>query len=128
MLFRSDSLFGALPRGRIETAFIPEVVYAFMVGNDTNINFRTGVRFTYGEYEIDVPKNPMTVLEILSGMRPASWLTLPSTCYNNRIQAGLLNTYGYEGFTVYPRDFKDREETRTRILAEYAEVMRGMRI
>lgn len=123
-----DSLFGALPRGRIETAFIPEVVYAFMVGNDTNVDFRTGVRFTYGEYEIDVPRNPATVLEVLSGMRSASWLTLPITYYNNQIQAGLLNTYGYEGFTVYPRDFKDREETRAKILAEYADIIRGMRV
>jgi hypothetical protein len=123
-----DSLFGALPRGRIETAFIPEVVYAFMVGNDTNLNLRTGVRFTYGEYEIEAPKNPYTVLEVLSGMRPASWLTLPITYYSNQIQSGLLEAYGYEGFKVYPRDTKDREETRAKILAEYADDIRRMRI
>jgi hypothetical protein len=123
-----DSQFGALPRGRIETAFIPEVVYGLMVGNDTNLNFRTGVRFTYGEYEIEAPKNPYTVLDVLSGARAAAWLTLPITYYNNQVQAGLRDAYGYEGFTVYPRDFRDREETRAKILTEYADVIRGMKI
>lgn len=123
-----SNLFGALPRGRIETAFIPEVVYAFMVGNDTNVPFRTAVRFTYGEYEIESVKNPYTILEILSGVRPASWLTLPITYYSNEIKSGLRNTYGYEGFPIYPRDAKDREETRGEILKEYASIAQGVRV
>ncbi|MFA6695023.1 MAG: hypothetical protein WCR85_00200 [Sphaerochaeta sp.] len=123
-----SDLFGAIPRGRIETAFIPEVVHALMVGNDTNLNLRTGVRFTYGEYMIESVKNPYTVLEILTGMRPASWISLPITYYSNQVQMGLRETYGYEGFPVYPRDAKDREESRAKIIASYNDIIRGMKV
>lgn len=123
-----DNLMSPLPRGRIETAFIPEVAYAFMVGNDTNVDFYTGARFTYGEYRIEGIKNPYTVFDILSGGRPASWLTMPITYYSNQLQQGLRNAYGYEGFPVHPRDARDREETRAQIIAEYSKIIAGVRI
>lgn len=123
-----DRVGTALPRGRIETAFIPEVGYALMVGNDTNINFNTGVRFTYGEYTIESVKNPYTVLDVLMGQRAASWITLPVTYYSNQLQQALRNAYGYEGFPVYPRDARDREESRTQIIANYTKIIQGMMI
>lgn len=123
-----DNLMSPLPRGRIETAFIPEVVYAFMVGNDTNLDLYTGARFTYGEYHIEGVKNPYTVLDVLTGARAASWITMPITNYSNQLQQGLRDTYGYEGFPVYPRDARDREETRSQIIAEYGKIIGGMRI
>jgi len=88
-------------RGRYEVVHFPEIHYGYRYGNDTNIDVYTTVRFVYGEYVVETPRDPELIFSILAKKTPAYWLTMPIYFWDPSIRDGLLKTYGIEGFTVY---------------------------
>jgi len=109
-------------RGRLEVVHLPEVHYGFRWGNDTNLDVYTGVTFAYAEYLVEIPRRPETVFDILTGLRPAHWVSLPISTYDKAVQKSLLTAYGFEGFTVYGFDRRDEA------LAEYERIMGVVRV
>jgi hypothetical protein len=94
-------------RGVIETIHIPKLHYGFRWGNDSNLNLKTSVEFEYGEYLIEVPRNPELIFDILTRRVPSYWYILPVTIPDPRIISAIRDTYGIEGFPVYRIDQKE---------------------
>ena len=63
--------------GEMETVHLPEIHYGYTFGNDTNIDFRSGVKFTYGEYYVKIPNSSSLIFDVLSRNYPAHWVGLP---------------------------------------------------
>ena len=103
-------------RGSIEVVHIPRLHYGYRFGNDSSLNVYTGVRFVYGEYIIETPKDANLIFDVLSRRIKADrWISLPVQNYDVNIQNALLKNYGIEGFTVYgvhQRDEAMREYER----------------
>jgi hypothetical protein len=107
-------------RGRIETVHFPEIRYGYRFGNDTNLNIYTSAIITYGEYVVEIPKDAEMIFNILTRRYPSHWVTLPVTSYDETIRRGFTETYGIEGFTVYPIN------KRSEALAEYNKLMKDI--
>jgi hypothetical protein len=103
--------------GEIETVHLPEIHYGYTFGNDTNIDCRSGVRFIYGEYYVKIPNSPSLIFDVLSRNYPAHWVGLPMSTVDSTVTQGLIKTWGFDGFTVYPNTF------RTQALAEYGNIL-----
>jgi hypothetical protein len=116
-----DKPFG-WSRGFIEVVRFPQVYYGYRVANDTNLNVRTFVRFVYGEYIVEIPKDPEFVFNILTRRYPSYWLTMPITVMDTTLRTALIETYGFEGFPLYPVNRKD-EAVRA-----YAELLKGVKV
>jgi hypothetical protein len=116
-----EKLFG-FSRGRIETVHFPNIHYGYRFGNDTNLNVYTGVDFTYGEYIVEIPKDSELIFNILTRRIPSHWVTMPITIYDDTIKRAFLDTYGIEGFPLYP--FNRKSEA----MAEYERILRGAKI
>ena len=89
-------------RGRIETLHFPNIHYGYRFGNDSNLNVYTGVDFTYAEYIVEIPKDSDLIFNILTRRVPSLWMTMPISVYVDTIQRAFTETYGIDGFTVYP--------------------------
>ncbi|MEM3905621.1 MAG: hypothetical protein QXZ17_01940 [Nitrososphaerota archaeon] len=106
--FQKDKLIGGVradfgfSRGRIETVHIPRIHYGYRFGNDTNIEWRTFVRFRYGEYVVEIPDDPDLIFDILSGRVASHWVTLPVNSRDDTITAALNAVYGFTGFRLFP--------------------------
>lgn len=104
--FQKDKIITGVPmpfgysRGSIEMIHLPGIRYGYRFGNDTNLDIRTAVSFTYGEYIIRIPSNPELVANILSRRISARWVTLPINVYDTAIRTSLIDTYGTEGFQI----------------------------
>jgi len=93
--------------GSIETVHMPEMHYGYTFGNDTNLNLRTGVEFTYGEYVVKIPNSPTLIADVLSKSYPAYWVGLPVSTADSTVTQGLKKTWGFDGFSVYPNLKRD---------------------
>ncbi|MDI6729850.1 MAG: hypothetical protein QMD44_13135 [Thermodesulfovibrionales bacterium] len=60
-----DKDFG-FSRGKIEMIHSPGIRCGYRWGNDTNVDLRTAVKFTYAEYIIEIPKDADTIFNILT--------------------------------------------------------------
>ena len=87
-------------RGEIETLMIPEIHQGFVFGNDSNIPVYTGAHFLYSEMEVEVPKDPTTVLKVLRGDVPFKSITLPISTSDASVDVALNKVYGYTGFDM----------------------------
>ena len=103
--------------GNIETVHLPEIHYAYTVGNETNVPLKTGVKFTYGEYYVKIPNSASLIFDVLSRNYPAHWIGLPMATVDATVTQGLVKTWGFDGFTVYPNTF------RTQALQEYGSIL-----
>jgi len=95
-------------RGRLETVHLPELKYGYRFGNDSNLNVYTGVRFTYGEYVVEIPKDPELIFSVLSRRVAVKWVTMPINVYDDTVRRAIVETYGIEGFPVYGFWMRDR--------------------
>jgi hypothetical protein len=95
-----DADFG-FRRGSIETVHFPEIHYGYRYGNDTNMALYTHVKFVYGEYVIEIPKNAELIYAILTKKVPSHWVTLQLGSYDSAIVRGFRETYNFEGFRLY---------------------------
>lgn len=94
--------------GELETVHLPEIHYGYTFGNDTNLTIRTGVRFIYGEYVVKIPNSATLIADVLSRNYPAHWVGLPISTVDATITQGLKKTWGFEGFTVYPNQYREQ--------------------
>jgi len=111
-----DKDFG-FARGRLEVVHLPGVRYGFRYGNDTNADLATFVRFEYAEYEVEVPRSPHLVFDILVRRVPSYWLTLPYNATDRSVNERIEEAYGFLGFPLYRID--QREEA----LREYSSLL-----
>jgi len=96
-----DKLFGYV-RGSLDVIHVPELRYGYRYGNDSSLNVYTGIRFRYGEYIIETPKNPELIFSILTKqMKVDKWVNLPIEVYDSSIQRALIDDYGFDGFPIY---------------------------
>lgn len=115
-----DKDFG-FKRGYFETIHIPGIVYGYRYGNDTNLDVRTFVMFIYGEYHIELVKDPELVFDILIGRVHSYWYTMPIRSYDDRIRIALIDAYGFEGYPL-PKSLRRELEIKT-----YSEIVRGIK-
>jgi hypothetical protein len=120
-----DSELG-FSRGFIEVVHIPLLDYGYRFGNDTNLNLKTFVKFIYGEYLVEVPRNPDLIFDILVRKVPSLWVTLPVAYVDPKISDALVRVYGFPsdrlGFKVYRADERDRA------VREYSELLRLLKV
>jgi len=119
-----DSATG-FSRGFIETVHLPGIVYGYRFGNDTNLNLPVYIRFVYGEYIVEIPKNPELIFNILTKRTPSYWLTLPITYMDPSIQSALRDAYGLSdpwGFKLYREDEKDKA------IKEYSNILKNLKV
>jgi hypothetical protein len=104
-------------RGEVEVVHVPEVHYGFKWGNDTNMSLNTSVTFLYGEYLVEIPRDPEFLFNVLIRRIPSRWYTMPIGIYDLTLKRGLMESYGFEGFTVYGMDKREAaiEEYRGRL-------------
>ena len=116
-----DKDFG-FSRGTYEIVHLPGIRYGYRYGNDTNVNLYTSVKFTYGEYIIEIPRNSNLIFDILTRRAQSHWITLPINYTDPSITRALTETYGIEGFPVY------RQDERDRAIREYESLLGGVKI
>ena len=109
-------------RGHIEIVHFPEIIYGYRFGNDTNANFYTHARFVYGEYVVEIPKDPELIFNILTRKYPAHWVTMPIRTEEAKVREALLKVYGIEGFPLYGIHQKDRAIEEYKSLLERAKI------
>ena len=110
-------------RGNSELLHIPELRVGYLYGNDTNAEVNVNVKFTYGEYLVEIPKQPKVIFDILTHQTQSHWVTMPIINYDPTIKIALQKSYGFEGFSLYPKS----EETAA--LQDYANIFaQGVKI
>lgn len=87
-------------RGAIETLMLPEIHQGFVFGNDTNVAVNTGARIRYSELEVEMPRDPTTILKVLRGEYKAKTITLPISIIDRSVDSALTKVYGYTGFDM----------------------------
>jgi len=115
-----DRDFG-FSRGKLEMIHVPKLRYGYRYGNDTNVDLYTFARFVYGEYIVEIPRNPGLIFDILTRRVPSHWVSMPISVMDRSILTALEDAYGIDGFTVY------REDQRAEAMREYESVLRGVR-
>jgi len=105
-------------RGEFEMIHFPEIHTGYRYANDTNVDVRTSVEFTYGEYIVEIPKNSELIFDILTKKVESRWITLPISVTDPTITEGLKKTYGITGFQLFRLDQKDEA------IAEYAKILK----
>jgi hypothetical protein len=93
-----------------------------IVVHNTNVNLYTSVKFTYGEYIIEIPRNSSLIFDIIVKRVPSHWITLPINYTDPSITRALTETYGFEGFPVYRIDERDKA------IREYDSLLGGVKI
>lgn len=106
-------------RGFMETIQIPYIHYGWLFGNDTNLSVFTMARFVYAEDVVEIPSQPETIFNVLSGNVPAHWITLPITNFSSGIARAFSNVYAndFQGFKVYPAT------ERSKAIADYQQTL-----
>lgn len=111
--FQKDKVITGVPkdfgfrRGGLEVVHLPRIHYGYRFGNDTNIEWRTFVRFIYGEYVVEIPKDEELIFDVLTMKVRSHWVTLPVNVTDETIRTALEICYGFTGFPLYPVNKKD---------------------
>jgi len=109
-------------RGRIETVHVPRLHYGYRYGNDVNASFYTFVKFVYGEYVVETPRDAQLIFDILVKRVPSHWVSLPISVVDRAISSALLETYGIQGFPVY------RVDQREEAVSEYESLLSEVKV
>jgi len=129
--FQRDKVMLGVPRdfgftrGEIEMIHLPELRVGYRYGNDTNMDVKTFVKFTYAEYVIEVPEDPKEVMDVLLGKVERYWFTYPVSAYVTAIEEALKKTYGYDGFRVPTKYEPELIEEYSKLIREVREVFKG---
>lgn len=116
-----DREFG-FTRGSIEVIHFPKIHYGYRYGNTTNIDLYTLVKFIYGEYIVEIPRDPKIIFNILTRRIPSLWITMPIQIYDETIRRAFIDVYGIEGFKLYSVD------KMKKALSEYGELLNMVKI
>jgi len=106
----------------LEVIHFPAIRYGYRWGNDCNIDLRTEVKFTYGEYIIEIPKDAELIFNVMTRKVPSYWYSLPITHYDESIESGLKSSYGFDGFTLYPATEKEKA------VGEYEDLLKEAKV
>ena len=87
-------------RGFIETFHVPGVHIGFKFCNDLNANVYTFIKIVYGEYEVEIPKDPELIYGVIVGKIPAYSFTWQYITSEEIVRSTLLRVYGITGFPV----------------------------
>jgi hypothetical protein len=113
-------------RGFIEAIHLPMVDYGYRFGNDANLNLKTFVKFVYGEYLVEIPRNPELIFDIVVRRVPSYWITLPVAYMDIKVADALMRVYGFPreslGFKVY------RADERAKAVREYADILTRLKV
>jgi len=109
-------------RGMLEVIHFPAIRYGYRWGNDSNLDLYTQVKFTYGEYVIEIPKDAELIFNVMTKKVPSYWYSLPITSYDESIKKGLSDAYGFEGFTLYPATEKEKA------VSEYEDLLKEAKV
>ena len=109
-------------RGTIETVHLPRLHYGYRWANDTNLSVYSSVRFTYGEYVVETPKDASLIFDILTRRVQSHWISLPINVLDPSIESALMLTYGFTGFPVYGIHQRDQA------LKEYNELIKRVKV
>jgi hypothetical protein len=109
-------------RGRLETVHLNRIHYGYRYGNDTNFEVYTTVRFVYGEYEIEIPRDAELIFQILNHKVPSHWITLPISTLDSNVENSMRISYGILGFPVYGL------HQRERALSEYNALLKEVKL
>jgi len=104
-------------RGEFEMIHFPEIHIGYRYANDTNVDLRTSVQFTYGEYVVEIPRDAETLFRILTKKIESHWITLPISVADPSIEDALEKTYGILGFELF------RSDQRDEAIAEYERIL-----
>lgn len=108
-------------RGELEVVYLPDVRMGWRFGNDFNFPVHTEVRFVYGEYEVEVVKEPKLVFDLMIGRKPHHRVVLPVTIRSDSFERALNHTYGFTGYPIMPAS-REAEAITT-----YAEIASSLR-
>jgi len=109
-------------RGEFEMIHFPEIHIGYRYANDTNVDLRTSVQFTYGEYVVEIPRDAETLFRILTKKIESHWITLPISVADPSIEDALQKTYGILGFELF------RSDQRDEAIAEYERILGGVKL
>ncbi|MFQ6075626.1 MAG: hypothetical protein ACE5Z5_05780 [Candidatus Bathyarchaeia archaeon] len=59
-----------------EQVFLPNFHINWQLANRTNMDLRTHVGIRYAEYEVEIPRDPPTIFNLIQRRVPAYWFTL----------------------------------------------------
>ncbi|MEM2195212.1 MAG: hypothetical protein QW803_12190 [Candidatus Methanomethylicia archaeon] len=116
-----DKEFG-FTRGKVEVVHIPRLRYGYRWGNDTNLTVRTFVKFIYGEYIVEIPKDSSLIFDILTKKIQSHWITLPISVWDPAIEVALQLTYGFTGFPIYGIHERDKA------IREYNDILKLIKL
>jgi len=114
--------FHGFRRGEVEVIHMPGLRIGYRFGNDTNLPVRAYARFVYGEYVVEIPRNPELIFDILTGRMPSYWYVMPVTNMETVLQQTLERVYGFLGFPLY------RADERAVAVREYGELLRRAKV
>ena len=109
-------------RGTFEVVHLHKVRYGYRYGNDTNMDVKTAVKFVYGEYLIETPRDPELIFNVLTRRVPSHWISLPITVWDATIERAVLDSYGILGFPVYGVHEKEKA------IEEYRRLLREVKV
>ncbi len=89
-------------RGFMEFVVLPQTHYGFVYGNDIPYGVFTSVDIVYAQYEVAIPSDPMVIFKVITHELPAYYVTLPIITVQSTLRDALINSYGFEGFPIYP--------------------------
>lgn len=115
-----DKMFG-FERGESEMIYFPELTIGHVFGNDTNLDVKTAVSFTYAEYLIDFVWDPVALFNILSGLAPSYRITYPMVTDDQTVKNALIKTYQFDGFKIFT-PYQQAEA-----IAEYTKVLQHLK-
>jgi len=109
-------------RGTLEVIHFPAIHYGYRWGNDLNVDLYTEVKFTYGEYIVEIPKDAELIFNVITKKVPSYWHSLPITNYDTSISDGLNDSYGFDGFPFHAMTEKEKA------VSEYGELLEKAKI
>lgn len=122
-----DKDFG-FSRGVVEAIHLPGIHYGYRYGNETNIDVHTFVKFVYGEYAVEIPRNPELIFDVLVRRVRSRWFSLPVwSVAEPEVSRALREAYGFDaerriyGFRLYRHDQRDEA------IREYSEILKGLK-
>ena len=109
-------------RGYIEVIHLPGIHYGYRFGNDTNMPVYTFVKFIYGEYVVEIPRDVDLIFNVLTRRVTSYWYTMPVQVYDSSIAESLPKAYGIDGFPLYGI----HEEAKAK--SEYKRILEGVKL
>jgi hypothetical protein len=109
-----------------EMLFFPDFHIDWYLYNGTNLPLRTYVSIKYAEYNVEIPRDPALVFDMMMRRYPAYWYTMPITTDRKEFRRMFTERYGFPedrpGIPFY------RAYEKPVALREIPEILKGVKI